>query len=273
MLTLLSLPANPARRRRGWLVLAGVILLHGLLLWGLGLYRPLATTEPVPLTVLTATVMLSQGSQTERQTPSPLPEVKPPPAQGATPARPERRTEPVSAVQTTPATSITTAVPLPPAPQPSLPSIAPGPGTVDKGSAEKGPADKSTVIAESNPAGTSLGPAGAGKTGGAVGAVAVELPSSQAAYLQNPRPEYPRISRQRGEQGRVMVRVLIGADGLAQQTEISKSSGFPRLDQAALGAVAAWRFVPGKRNGVPEAMWFTVPIGFCLDADGVQCQP
>lgn len=99
------------------------------------------------------------------------------------------------------------------------------------------------------------------------------MPSSDASYLQNPRPEYPRISRQRGEQGRVLVRVLIGADGSAQKAEISQSSGFSRLDQSALTAVSNWRFVAGKRAGVPEAMWFTVPVGFCLSGDGVQCQP
>jgi protein TonB len=91
------------------------------------------------------------------------------------------------------------------------------------------------------------------------------LPSSDADYLQNPRPPYPALSKRLGEQGKVVVRVLIGVDGTAQKTEIKQSSGFDRLDQAALATVLRWRYVPGKRAGVPEAMWFNVPISFVLE--------
>ena len=92
----------------------------------------------------------------------------------------------------------------------------------------------------------------------------VQLPSSDADYLQNPSPPYPPISRRLNEQGRTTVRVLIGIDGLPQRSEVAKSSGFERLDQAALVTVMRWRFVPGKRGGVPEAMWFNVPINWVL---------
>ena len=93
----------------------------------------------------------------------------------------------------------------------------------------------------------------------------VELPSSDAEYLHNPKPEYPRLSKQRGEQGRVVVNVYIGVDGIAQRVEVKTTSGFERLDQAALATARAWRYVPGKRGGVPEAMWFSVPINFVLE--------
>ena len=91
------------------------------------------------------------------------------------------------------------------------------------------------------------------------------LPSSDADYLQNPKPPYPALSKRLGEQGKVVVRVLIGTDGTAQKTEIKQSSGFDRLDQAALTTVLRWRYVPGKRAGVAEAMWFNVPISFVLE--------
>ncbi|MEK9804483.1 MAG: energy transducer TonB, partial [Curvibacter sp.] len=84
-------------------------------------------------------------------------------------------------------------------------------------------------------------------------------------YLNNPRPAYPALSRRLGEQGKVVVRVLIGVDGTAQQAEIRTSSGYDRLDQAALATVRSWRYMPGKRNGVAEAMWFNVPINFVLE--------
>jgi protein TonB len=93
----------------------------------------------------------------------------------------------------------------------------------------------------------------------------VELPSSDADYLQNPKPAYPAMSKRLGEQGKVVVRVLIGVDGLVQKAEIRQSSGFERLDQAALMTAQRWRYVPGKRGGVAEAMWFNVPINFVLE--------
>ena len=94
---------------------------------------------------------------------------------------------------------------------------------------------------------------------------AVQLPSSNADYLQNPKPAYPALSKRMGEQGKVMVRVLIGVDGAAQKAEIRQSSGFERLDQAALNTVLKWRYVPGKRGGMAEEMWFNVPINFVLE--------
>lgn len=93
----------------------------------------------------------------------------------------------------------------------------------------------------------------------------LELPSSDADYLNNPKPPYPPLSKRMGEQGRVVVRTLIGVDGTAQEASIFKSSGFDRLDQAALATARKWRYVPGKRAGVAEAMWFNVPFDFVLE--------
>ena len=68
-----------------------------------------------------------------------------------------------------------------------------------------------------------------------------------------------------GEQGKVLLRVLVNEQGLPEQIELKESSGFDRLDKAALNAVQRWRFVPGKRNGVPESMWNIVPVNFVLE--------
>lgn len=102
------------------------------------------------------------------------------------------------------------------------------------------------------------------KTTPTVAAPKVELPSSDADYLNNPKPPYPLLSKRMGEQGRVVVRTLIGTDGQAQEVQLAQSSGFERLDQAALTAARQWRYVPGKRDGVPQAMWFNVPFTFQL---------
>ena len=83
--------------------------------------------------------------------------------------------------------------------------------------------------------------------------------------LHNPKPVYPHASRRLGEQGKVLLRVLISAEGLPEQVEIKQSSGYERLDRQAHDTVLRWRFVPGKRNGTPEAMWYLVPINFVLE--------
>lgn len=93
----------------------------------------------------------------------------------------------------------------------------------------------------------------------------VTLPSTNADYLNNPAPPYPRLSRRMGEQGTVVVRVFINTEGHAEKAEIRTSSGYARLDDTALETVKRWRYVPGTRAGVAEAMWFNVPIRFVLD--------
>ncbi|MCZ6740731.1 MAG: energy transducer TonB [Alphaproteobacteria bacterium] len=84
------------------------------------------------------------------------------------------------------------------------------------------------------------------------------------AGLGNPRPQYPWISRRRGEQGRVVLEVAVAADGRAKEVRVKRSSGFARLDRAALAAVRAWRFSPALRGGRAVAGRIDVPIAFRL---------
>ena len=88
----------------------------------------------------------------------------------------------------------------------------------------------------------------------------VVLPTSDAQYLNNTKPAYPPISKRLAEQGKVVVRVFIDADGRASQGSVKVSSGFDRLDQASLTTALNWRYMPGKRNGIAEGMWFDVPL-------------
>ena len=87
-----------------------------------------------------------------------------------------------------------------------------------------------------------------------------------ADYLHNPKPVYPHASRRLGEQGKVLLRVLVSAAGLAEKVEVKLSSGFTRLDQAAEEAVSQWRFVPAKRGETAIAAWVQVPITFQLES-------
>jgi protein TonB len=91
-------------------------------------------------------------------------------------------------------------------------------------------------------------------------------PRFDAAYLKNPEPDYPALSRRFREEGRVVLRVLVSESGTSSQLEIRDSSGHPRLDQAALEAVRRWRFSPARRGAEPVSAWVLVPLTFSLDA-------
>lgn len=85
-----------------------------------------------------------------------------------------------------------------------------------------------------------------------------------ADYLDNPKPLYPHASRRLGEEGKVVLRVFVSAEGDAKQVEVKRSSGFQRLDLAAEKAVARWRFVPARRGEQAVTAWVVVPIVFSL---------
>ncbi|TXT37792.1 MAG: periplasmic protein TonB [Comamonadaceae bacterium] len=207
---------------------AGVLLLHVGAVWALqsGLMGRVVQAV-VPVEILSELI----------EPPKPKPEPPPPPKpvvqavqrQTAPPPPPM----PLAITDPTPAPDAPTGVAAPPVPVPLPPITA-------------------TVAAVPAPTPAPVSPQ-------------IELPSSDADYLHNPSPNYPALSRRMREQGRVVVRVLIGVDGLAQKAEIRQSSGFERLDEAALKTVKNWRYVPGKRAGVVEAMWFSVPINYVLE--------
>jgi protein TonB len=89
-------------------------------------------------------------------------------------------------------------------------------------------------------------------------------PVFNADYLDNPAPAYPAISRRMGEQGRVMLRVHVEINGMPTSVAVRTSSGYERLDQAALEAVRRWKFVPAKLGDKTVAAYVVVPIAFNL---------
>jgi len=224
-----------------WLPVAAVVLLtHAAALYALqaGMLRLPAQDIELPR-IISATVLMAAAEQTEpAPAPQPEPPKRPKPAVKPAPSQPVvRPTKP----DTTPKEVVVAPV--------QNPSPVPA---VDSANTESNTptSDAASSAGESN---NKPAPA-----------PVVELPS-KAAYLNNPKPAYPAISKRLGEEGTVKIKVLIGADGLVKEVRVSRSSGFERLDDAALTAVKQWRFVPGKRNGVAEAMWFDVPVRFELD--------
>jgi len=90
-------------------------------------------------------------------------------------------------------------------------------------------------------------------------------PHYDAVYLNNPRPAYPLAARRRGDQGTVLLRVLVTAEGLAATVGLEKTSGHSSLDEAALTAVKSWRFVPARQGAQAIESPYVVPIVFKLD--------
>jgi protein TonB len=92
------------------------------------------------------------------------------------------------------------------------------------------------------------------------------IPPSAVQYIEPPVLVYPRASRRAGEAGRVVLRVLIDEHGQPRQALVNHSSGFARLDEAAIAAVLKARFRPYSDNGQPLAGWALVPLSFDLQA-------
>jgi protein TonB len=93
----------------------------------------------------------------------------------------------------------------------------------------------------------------------------IDPPKFGVSYLHNPTPEYPRLARRLGEEGRVLLKVLVSADGSAASVNLEKSSGSERLDNAAISTVKHWRFVPARKGGDALSAYALVPIMFSLD--------
>lgn len=127
----------------------------------------------------------------------------------------------------------------------------------------------------------------AGQAGRAVSPAASPSPASQAVaapasgsaavmagevltrarpnYLHNPPPPYPPLAKRRGLTGAVVLKVLVGREGVAKEVSVRSSSGHALLDQAAVSTVAGWRFSPARRGDVSVESWVDVPIRFELN--------
>lgn len=83
-------------------------------------------------------------------------------------------------------------------------------------------------------------------------------------YLRAPVLEYPSASRRFGEQGRVVLRVLIGPDGHAEKVELYEASAFQRLNEAAIEAARRALYKPYTEDGVAQPAWALVALSFQL---------
>ncbi|MGQ3055038.1 MAG: energy transducer TonB, partial [Roseateles sp.] len=75
------------------------------------------------------------------------------------------------------------------------------------------------------------------------------IPSSALRYVKEPPQDYPLLSRRAREQGVVTLRITVDANGRLKDAWVHKSSGFERLDQAALQSIRKALFSPYMENG------------------------
>lgn len=179
----------------------------------------------------------------------PVPVENVPPAQAApAPVPPPEKTRPKPKPVSKPKPPPKTKPPAAVTPEPTAPEIPFDPK----------PAPSTAAAAPTPPAAPSAPPAPPAppaKTG-------VSIPATYAA--SNRKPDYPAMSRRYEEQGTVVLRVLVQADGRAGAVEIKSSSGYARLDESARTTVQSWRFHPATSDGKPIAEWYQLSIPFKL---------
>jgi len=98
-----------------------------------------------------------------------------------------------------------------------------------------------------------------------LGAVVDRLPRK---LQSNPHPPYPADAFARGQQGLVLLEVLVDEQGRTARVSIFRSSGVTSLDQSAMASVRGWRFDPARRAGRPVSTVVTVPIRFRVQSSG-----
>ena len=103
-----------------------------------------------------------------------------------------------------------------------------------------------------------------GASAGSPGDSAHGASRAAAPAGRNAPPRYPNLARRKGQEGLVIVSVLISPGGLPETVTLAEASGHPLLDKAALEAVADWRFSPALERGRPVAAELRVPIRFKL---------
>ncbi len=224
-----------------------VLLLHLAFFYALqgGLTQP--ARSPAPREII-ATLIAAQPAA------APAP---PAPAPAVQPAPPKPQVAPRPTPQPRPPRPAVTPKPAPqPAPKAITPPAEPAPAPL----ATETPA--AAAPTSSAPAATAPGPAASSASSTPAQPRTV---TSGVEYLQPPRPEYPALSRRMGEEGTVMLRILINERGRAERADIHKSSGVPRLDDAARQAALRAVFKPYTENGRPVPVYAILPISFQLD--------
>lgn len=100
----------------------------------------------------------------------------------------------------------------------------------------------------------------------AIAAPSGPVEAGHLQYLSSPAPSYPVAALRAGQQGTVLLRVLVGTDGRPAEVSVQTSSGHRALDLAARSQVLRnWRFQPAMQNGQAVQAYGLVPVSFSLN--------
>ncbi|MFP3567860.1 energy transducer TonB [Paraburkholderia sp. SIMBA_030] len=232
-------PATSVRMNsRAFTVTAAVAALHVALLAVVLTLRSEPVVRPIESRTMTAELL----SPAPVAAPAALQSIAPPPPEPAPPVhtKPKVQLKPAPTPEPTP-------TPLPQAAAPSpTPVAAPDP-------TPPAPAAPAAPAAQAAPA---------------IGRQTMEIAAPKnVSHLDCniAKPDYPSLSRRRGETGTAYVKFVVGLTGKLENIELKKSSGFSRLDDAALAAVHASACKPYLENGQPIRAAYTQPYDFNLN--------
>ena len=221
--------------------LAVAIALHGALIAFVlsgALEKPHTEVEPPPVIVQ----LLTPEPPLKLEPPTPEPPKPKPQPPKPEPVKPQPRPEPPRPEQ--------------PKPEPAKPEVRPEPVKIEAPATAVAPAP--TPVAP--PAPPAPPPPPAPSVAKPSARTEVSISASYAAA--NRKPEYPKMSLRLGEQGTVVLTVIVKSDGSAGDVEVKSTSGFTRLDRAAADAVKTWRFNPATIDGKAVDKSYEVPITF-----------
>ena len=110
------------------------------------------------------------------------------------------------------------------------------------------------------PGGTGNGTAAAKPGPAAVSGAGAGAPNGKLSFALRPSPVYPVESKAAGEHGVVTLKITVNADGRPTAVSVAKSSGFPRLDRAAVES--GWR---SRVKNATAGAQVIAPIRFNLE--------
>ncbi len=159
--------------------------------------------------------------------------------------------------------------PSPPVPAPPPPKAAPPVPTASPAPVPQPPSLPLPVAAAPAANAVTVPPSAPAPAPAAPAAPAARAESVRTAAVVNAaqceKPEYPSASRRLEEEGTVHLRFLVGVDGKVIQSEVEKSSGYKRLDEAARAGLAKCQFRPATVDGKPEQAWASMRYTWRLE--------
>lgn len=294
MIAAIQYPPSDSGHRIFFLSALGSTLLHGALLaWLTYLPNPPAVHDPAPTVQVKLVPALQEGSSTPQPPTKPLAPALPQPPPPSPPPQVISST-PVPPMQ--PSLKPTPAIPLaPPPPVPQVQSMLKDVRTdqalksrqmmkmaVPHPPVQQSPLSPDTPLREQPLVRMPLNPNSRHSlaqhtlppppSSTAIPTLKAPLPISPGSSTSRPiivsssKPLYPRVARESGWEGTVIVRTLITPEGVPSQVEIRKSCGHETLDLAAQEAIKTWKFQPAKDGNIPIAKWVDIPIKFDLNS-------